>query len=56
MPLPGYFGFPPFALECFTMYVFVRCLWCRAARSWSRRAVTIGASAAAGCGGRSIGQ
>jgi hypothetical protein len=26
MPLPGYFGFPPFALECFTMYVFVRAL------------------------------
>lgn len=26
MPLPGYFGFPAFALECFTMYVFVRCL------------------------------
>lgn len=24
MPLAGYFGFPPFALECFTMYVFVR--------------------------------
>jgi hypothetical protein len=24
MPLPGYFGFAPFALECFTMYVFVR--------------------------------
>jgi hypothetical protein len=24
MPLPGYFGFPPFALSCFTMYVFVR--------------------------------
>jgi hypothetical protein len=24
MPLPGYFGFPPFAVECFTMYVFVR--------------------------------
>jgi hypothetical protein len=24
MPLPGYFGFPPFALECFTMYVFLR--------------------------------
>ncbi|MGH9816562.1 MAG: hypothetical protein ACRD6I_10840 [Candidatus Acidiferrales bacterium] len=21
MPAPGYFGFPPFALECFTMYV-----------------------------------
>jgi hypothetical protein len=24
MPLPGYLGFPAFALECFTMYVFVR--------------------------------
>ena len=24
MPVPGYFGFPAFALECFTMYVFVR--------------------------------
>ena len=24
MPAPGYFGFPAFALECFTMYVFVR--------------------------------
>ena len=24
MPLPGYLGFPVFALECFTMYVFVR--------------------------------
>jgi hypothetical protein len=27
MPLPGYFGFPAFALECFTMYVFVRLLY-----------------------------
>jgi hypothetical protein len=28
MPLPGYLGFPAFALECFTMYVFVRhVLW-----------------------------
>ena len=26
MPVPGYFGFPAFALECFTMYVFVRIL------------------------------
>jgi hypothetical protein len=26
MPLPGYFGFPAFALECFTMYAFVRAL------------------------------
>jgi len=24
MPLPGYFGFPAFAPECFAMYVFVR--------------------------------
>ena len=24
MPLPGYLGFPAFALECFTMYVFTR--------------------------------
>jgi len=24
MPVPGYFGFPVFAIECFTMYVFVR--------------------------------
>jgi hypothetical protein len=29
MPLPGYFGFPPFALECFTMYVFIRAMWNR---------------------------
>jgi hypothetical protein len=28
MPLAGYFGFPPFAVECFTMYVFIRhLLW-----------------------------
>ncbi len=27
MPLPGYLGFPPFAIECFTMYVFVRALY-----------------------------
>ncbi len=26
MPAPGYFGFPPFALECFTMYVTARWL------------------------------
>jgi hypothetical protein len=24
MPVPGYFGFPAFALECFTMYELVR--------------------------------
>ena len=28
MPLPGYLGFPAFALECFAMYVTVRLvLW-----------------------------
>jgi hypothetical protein len=26
MPVPGYLGFPAFALECFTMYVFLRAL------------------------------
>ena len=30
MPLPGFLGFPAFALECFTMYVFVRQLARRA--------------------------
>ena len=29
MPLPGYLGFPPFALECFTMYVFTRLMFHR---------------------------
>jgi hypothetical protein len=29
MPVPGYLGFPAFALECFTMYVFVRAIWVR---------------------------
>lgn len=33
MPVLGYFGFPPFALECFTMYVFTRrLLWLGAPR------------------------
>ncbi|MGH9315020.1 MAG: hypothetical protein ACRD1S_17685 [Vicinamibacterales bacterium] len=27
MPVVGYLGFPAFALECFTMYVFVRRFW-----------------------------
>lgn len=27
MPVLGYFGFPPFALECFALYVFVRRLF-----------------------------
>ena len=29
MPVPGYLGFPAFALECFTMYIFVQCLYQR---------------------------
>jgi hypothetical protein len=29
MPVPGYLGFPAFALECFTMYVFVRAITVR---------------------------
>lgn len=29
MPLPGYLGFPAFAIECFTMYVFVRVVLAR---------------------------
>jgi hypothetical protein len=29
MPVLGYFGFPPFAIECFAMYVSVRLLWRR---------------------------
>ena len=31
MPLPGYLGFPPFALECFTMFTFARLMFHRAA-------------------------
>jgi hypothetical protein len=34
MPILGYFGFPPFALECFTMYVFVRRLIWRGTKRW----------------------
>jgi hypothetical protein len=37
MPVLGYFGFPPFALECFTMYTFVRRLLWRG----NRRSVAI---------------
>src|SRR5262249_29833348 len=29
MPVPGYLGFPAFAFECLTMYVFVRRLFTR---------------------------
>ena len=43
MPLPGYLGFPAFAFECFTMYVFVRLLFTRSigpmlpAANWPQR-------------------
>jgi hypothetical protein len=33
MPVPGYFGFPAFALECFTIYVFTRRLFTRGGRT-----------------------
>jgi len=33
MTLPGYFGFPAFAIECFTMYVFLRRAFTRAGRT-----------------------
>ena len=36
MPVPGYFGFPAFALECFTMYVFARLLFTRSGRTIAR--------------------
>ena len=36
MPVPGYFGFPAFALECFTMYVFVRLIVARGGRAIAR--------------------
>ena len=32
MPVPGYAGFPAFAIECFTMYVFLRRGFTRAGR------------------------
>jgi hypothetical protein len=37
MPLPGYLGFPAFALECFTMYVFVRAVALRLVAHEPRR-------------------
>ncbi len=33
MPVPGYVGFPAFAIECFTMYVFLRRGFTRAGRT-----------------------
>jgi len=37
MPVLGYFGFPAFAFECFTMYVFVRAIAKRVAPSVDSR-------------------
>lgn len=37
MPLPGFLGFPPFAVECFAMYVFVRALLGRLVGPMPRR-------------------
>jgi hypothetical protein len=37
MPVPGYLGFPAFALECFTMYVFVRAIVKRVAPTLASR-------------------
>ena len=37
MPVPGYFGFPAFAVECFTMYVFLRAVVIRLAGSTDNR-------------------
>ena len=33
MPIPGYLGFPAFAFECFTMYVFVRLTFTKLGRT-----------------------
>ena len=42
MPVPGYLGFPAFAFECFTMYVFVRALvWHEHAGSRGMRAIAL---------------
>jgi hypothetical protein len=46
MPLPGFLGFPAFALECFTMYVFVRAVV---------RRMRLGGGALGIAGGRPIG-
>jgi hypothetical protein len=42
MPVPGYLGFPAFALECFTMYVFVRALFLRLAPGATAKASAAG--------------
>jgi hypothetical protein len=41
MPVPGYLGFPAFAIECFAMYVFVRALAARLRGSTAQLGRTI---------------
>jgi hypothetical protein len=49
MPLPGYLGFPAFALECFTMYVFARAVMVRVlGLHWSDEAASLTSRAHAG--------
>jgi hypothetical protein len=38
MPLPGYLGFPAFALECFTMYAFLKAIRMKAGMTDVRHA------------------
>jgi hypothetical protein len=40
MPVPGYLGFPAFAFECFTMYVFLRALLAYGTSAIRRTATT----------------
>ena len=49
MPMPGYFGFLPFALECFVMYIFAAWLlgWLPAAPEPGRPAAQRGVERAA---------
>jgi hypothetical protein len=42
MPLPGYLGFPPFAVECFTMYVFLRVVFHRIVRGPTGHSTQLG--------------
>src|SRR5262245_49045727 len=51
MPVPGYLGFPAFALECFTMYVFVRAMAIRIVPSMRHQLnYAIGSGAGSGYG------
>lgn len=43
MPIAGYFGFPPFAVECYVMYNFISLF--RENKSWEKDAAVIGQKA-----------